>query len=514
MRKHFILLSAFLCLFFAGCAGSPPIHPVDGNGESAAPLNAWVDQSLVPYIVEKLTASPRFKGAPFLLVDMKGDDVQARIDDLTAQIRERVKERLLAQRGLNLVWRPAVKPWRHHTSFSELMCADYRNVAFYIGIDANLTPVDGELYVQARALNVRENRWESGFSISWRGKPNEAQAKALERERTDEYLRGLRPLPFESDQPDLLASYLAHNLSCLFKEGQTDEITVFMERKGDADTPFFKTTLDLVDNYLDSFREVKVATSPEKANTFLQAEVHRINGNLYQMWISSRLKDSGVFVSGAGTEAYVSPGDGVQASGSKARPAPPLIQESTPASEPRVVISSFRILTPASQTFCAAGSPWIGGELELTSGNRLPSGGCVAVEASVSEPARIYLVGQNGIGELTLLFPSKLRELAGFSNLLAPHQALRFPPKSGDFQAIFLEEATGTEWLYLIAAKPEFGKVFETEMGVFVQASERASGSKAMVGNDPFSRWLSFLHAHNRYIQWRSKSIVHVAGLN
>ena len=283
MRKTIYLLSTAIILFVSACAGAPHGPEEQFVGASGEPLNAWVANQLTPYLARQLGKHPKFKDQPFLPVRMKGDDVQAQIDDLTDQVRERVMDGLLTEPGINLVWRPAVRPWQRHQSLEEIHCADYKKIRYYVGIDTGLTKVDGRLYVKVRALDLKEGSWVSGFGMSWFGSPTKKQAAALDRAHTDEYLRGLKPLPFTDTEPDLLASYLAHNLSCLFKQRETDEVVVYVDRTEPVRISYFKTVFDLVENYLARFREVRVTRDPAQANVTLKTEIHPIHGELYQV---------------------------------------------------------------------------------------------------------------------------------------------------------------------------------------------------------------------------------------
>ena len=121
---------------------------------------------------------------------MRGDDVQAEIDDLTAELRERVVEGLMREAGIQLAWRPAVKPWRHHRSLSDVECGELRHIRYYVGIDAGLTPVDRRLNVRVRALDLKEGRWVSGFGMAWRGRPDQRRLEALDRLEKDRVPQG------------------------------------------------------------------------------------------------------------------------------------------------------------------------------------------------------------------------------------------------------------------------------------------------------------------------------------
>jgi hypothetical protein len=249
------------------------------------------------------------------------------------------------------------------SSLEDVSCVDYRKVHYYVGIDCGLTGAKRNLYVKVRALNLAEQKWVTGFGRFWEGKPNKTQMAALKREHPDEYLRGLRPLPFSNHQPDLLAAYLARNLSCLLQQGEADDLVVYVTSPS-ANTPeFFKTTLDLVGKYLARFREVRVTDDPNQSNVTVVTAIHSIHQDLHQIWVSARHRQGKKYLPGAETEAYVminAQKEILIAGMSQAKPSEPLtpFQSVSTASE---IISSFDLLTPLNQRFCAAERPWRSG---------------------------------------------------------------------------------------------------------------------------------------------------------
>ena len=57
----------------------------------------------------------------------------------------------------------------------------------------------------------------SGLSETFSCAPSEKLLALSKDTRVDEYLRGLRYLPFEESQKDLMAAYLARRVSCIFQ---------------------------------------------------------------------------------------------------------------------------------------------------------------------------------------------------------------------------------------------------------------------------------------------------------
>ena len=454
--KMLPVIALCICMGLSACAHHQMARDIDPLSDANS-LDSWLEDTLIPYLVQQLGRHPRFKGQPVILVRMQGDDVQPSIDDLTDQIRQKIMDALLKQPGLDLSWRPAIRPWRHHRSLEEVSCGDFRRIHYYVGIDSGLTRVERQLYVKIRALNLAEQKWVSGFGKSWQGPPTAAQRAALDREHPDDHLRGLRPLPFSDRQPDLLAAYLARNLSCLMRQGEEDDPVVFVENVAVSTPKVFQTTLELVAKYLARFREVEVTDDPSRANVTVVTEIHAIHQNLHQVWLAARYRQGAKYLPGAETEAYVLVDTQKQTAIAgphlqiPVEPIRPLQQVSTPA-----LISSFGLLTPLTPAFCATDTPWIGGIRRVEPREHLPSGGCLAVEISLSTAAYVFLVGQGADGDLTALFPSECPAFKKNDALLRPGELLQFPPLSDPGQGILaLDNSPGLEKIYAIAIKEQ-----------------------------------------------------------
>ena len=454
-------ISAALLLIFmlfvmgglAACAGHQAKHGDDpGVGESA--LDNWLDATLIPYLVQQLGEHPRFKGQPILLVRMHKDNVQTHIDGLTDHIREKIVDALLREPGLDLYWQPTTRPLKHHQSLSDISCGDTRKINYYIGIDARLKNHEQKLSVKVRALNVAEHKWVSGFGRSWEGRPTADQLAALKRRHPDAHLRGLRPLPFSSRQPDLLAVYLARNLSCLFRQGDADELVVYVEDTSVNTPVFLPTTLRLMAKYLGRFREVTVSDDPNEANVTLVAALHPIDKNMHQIWVSARERGAKKYLPGAQTEAYVLIEAQNQQVVAETRPErlPEPAADLSPVWLSPALISTFNLITPADQRFCATDTPWRAGTRRLNNDDHLTTGSCLAVEMSLSAPAHIFLIAQDAAGDLTRMFPSSCPDFRTIDRLIPPARLFQFPP-AGDPGAgvLELEGPPGAERLYAIA---------------------------------------------------------------
>ncbi len=446
-RAWILSLCIPLVWMLSGCTYMPIPFQGDKN-RSETSLDSWIDQDLVPYLEEQLSKHPRFKGEPLLVVRMLGANVQSDIDQLTNNIRARTFDTLLSTPGINLVWRPATKPWEHHRSLSEVACGDFHTIHYYIGIETKLTP-DDVLQVSVRALDLHEGTWVSGFGRSWQARPTHAQRWALKRRQPDEYLRGLRPLPFTESQADLMAAYLAHNLSCLLRQQDMGGVVIYPEPPK-ADHPFFRTTLNLVGNYLARFREVRVTNDRNQANVILRGEAHPIHGGLHQVWVMTQFKEGGQHLAGADTEAYVRLDR--HPSVVRRNAAPRLLPLSALPEPREPILSAFRLLTPLSQAFCVTTNPWALGERELGAHEPLSSQGCFALALEVAQDAEVFLINYNSRGRLIRLLPASCGQRRKIDRHIAAGDGLRFPPRSQKgHEVINVGDERGEETFYAIA---------------------------------------------------------------
>lgn len=442
----------FICLVLAGCGGPQVRTDADPFGGKAS-LDSWLENDLIPYLLQQFGQHPRFKNEPILLVRMQGDMVQPRIDDLTDRIREKIMDALIKAPGLELAWRPATQPWQHHRRLEDVTCGAYSKNHYYIGIDCGLTRFERNLYVKVQALNLAEQKWVTGFGRSWEGKPTAAQLAALDREHTDENLRGLRPLPFSDRQPDLLAAYLARNLSCLLRQAETaDDPVVYVENPDGHAPEAIQTAMDLVGKYLARFREVEVTDNPDRANVTVTSAIHHIDHDLHQVWVSAKQRTDETYLAGAETEAYVRIGGQPPVYGAGIQQPDSSDPLHVPMAKGRELISAFDLIRPISPGICETARPWEMGARRVMPDEHISSGGCLAVEMNLLEPAFVFLVSQDPAGELTRMFPSECRKLSQNGALLHPGRHFQFPstvdPEAGILE---LGGPTGMERVYAIA---------------------------------------------------------------
>jgi hypothetical protein len=299
MGRVFPLLVTLGVLLAAGCAPQPT-RPSAGEASS---LQHWLDAELTPYLAEHLGHHPRFKGESVMLVSLDGADIQPDIDGLTRSLRDQLMDSLLADAAVTLPWQPQQPPAQHHRRLDQAQCARIRDANYYIGIEISHSAT-GQYRVAVRALDVRAGEWVSGFGKSWSGALTSSELHALQERRSDESLRGLRLLPFSAEHPDLAASYLANNLSCLLRQQDEEDLVIYVESLQSRQTGL-RTLLSLVGNNLSRYHEVRVTDVKQEANFVLRGEAHELQPDLYQVWVVLHPKNSGEHLVGMDTDTYV-----------------------------------------------------------------------------------------------------------------------------------------------------------------------------------------------------------------
>ena len=414
----------------AGCQSNPARTGGDLTTADQG-VFAWVDESLTPFLAEQLARHPRFKGKPVLLVAMTGADVLPDIDALSHSLRSRVMDSLLETPGVNLHWRPAVRPWRHHRRPAQADCRDSRTVHYFIGIDISPVP-GGEVRARVRALDLRDETWVAGFSKHWQGRLSAAQTSAWRQRHPDEYLRGLRVLPFGPDQLDLLAAYLAGNLSCLLRGEPSDERLVHLASPPASD-PQLRTTLELVENYLARYRAVRATEDASRAVLILNGKRHSIGGDLHQIWTSLRSREGDQRID---TEAYVRlfP-EQLAASGE----GPPPTQASAAST---ALLSGLQLVSPREPGPCGAAVDF------EPAGDQVATNDCVAVQVDVADDAQLFLLRHSPDAGLRRLHPASCRRPQTKPGSRGRGSRMRIVTAPGEQQGY---RASGAATLYAVA---------------------------------------------------------------
>ncbi|MGD2113258.1 MAG: hypothetical protein PVI50_07720, partial [Gammaproteobacteria bacterium] len=452
-------------LLAAGCA-HPPYQPAPGDDSA---LQRWVETGLVPYLAQQLGEHPRFRSETVLLVRLDGQDIQPEIDGLTRRIRDRIRDGLLATPGIHLPWQPQQPPAEHHRRLDQVECGRIRDADYFIGIE--ITRMATARYrVSVRALDVRAAEWVSGFGHSWSGALTPDELRALQERRSDESLRGLRVLPFDSGQPDLAATYLANNLSCLLRQQDTEEPVIHVVEPMEAEQPRLRTLLGLIGNNLSRFREVRVTDSAAEANFLLRGEAHAVQPGLYQVWVVLHPAHSGEHLAGMDTAAYL-----------RIRPAAGGLAGGEPA------------VTRMAE------KPSITG-MELV--RRRNHDGAPVVELAVAAADQVYVFVHGTRDGITRLSPGSCRHGSEPAYAGTLRRWYRYPES----------RLSSAEWptVYAIAvAGPELERQFSALLRILPDACDSDNGLRA--GDAETERWLGrldqLLAANGERAVWTARRI-------
>lgn len=502
------LSALMLCLVLSACGGAP-VRPGDEVLPADGELVSWVDGELAPYLAEQLARHPRFKGEPVLLVSMDGADVRPDIDELTGSIRARLMDALLSTPGINLVWRPATRPWQHDRGPAELRCQDNTEVHYYIGLQIAKLP-GGGYRLTVRALDLQDNAWVTGFGRQWEGRLNRAQRLALAHHHPDAYLRGLRVLPFTEAEIDLLATYLAHNLSCQLRGHGGENVAVYPAIP-DAGPSTLVTTLELVGNQLARMQAVQVADAPARANHTLKGKMHPIHGGLHQVWMTLRPEGDEGGNGSLGTAAYLQLGAAGSRPGQQVASIAPIRTEAV--TSPRPMLSAIRLVKPRDPSLCASVTPWRRGRKAFYPSEAVSPGECFAMELDVREAAQVFLLGHRMDGALVRLMPTACRR-AGLSSAQArAGETLRYPSKAGGAgQVMPWSGEAGLETYYAIAVNgPVATRAFKAHLGELPAYCD--AGAEDQLSPGDMERWLAGLDGlvadYGEGIDWQAVRVRH-----
>ncbi len=460
MGRLLTLLVTLAALLSAGCAQRPTRQ---AQGEDSS-LQRWLDAELAPYLTQQLGQHPRFRDETVILVRLDGSDIQADIDGLTRSMRDQLMDRLLTDAGVRLPWQPQQRPAQHHRRLDQVECGRIRDANYYIGIEITRSAT-AQYRVAVRALDVRAGEWVSGFGKRWSGTLTSGELHALQERRSDESLRGLRVLPFSSGHPDLAASYLANNLSCLLRQQDEEDLIIYVEALK-SDQPRLRTLLNLIGNNLSRYREVRVTDVRKESNFLLRGEAHEIHSGLYQLWVVLHPKNSGEHLIGMDTATYVR----IPSADSERGPRRPV--KTVPGVKP--AIAGMELIRRDSCT-----EQWDG-----ESGGRQAAEGCPMLELSVERADQVFVFVHGSKDGVSRLSPGSCGNSSEPAADTPAKRRYLFP--TGRF--------SNSDWptVYAIAVSgSDLARQFTGLLQVLPDACGHASGLRA--DNNGMDQWLGKL---------------------
>jgi hypothetical protein len=244
-------------------------------------LDRWVDRDLIPYVRQQLILHPRFKKETVMFVVLDDNLPASSTNALALSMRDRLLAAAVATPGVAIGWHQGRGGTALDSAPGDCIHDD---VHYYIGVELT-QKLDGTYAVNARALDLEDRTWVTGFGRRWQGKLSTSQRQAMRQERVDETFLGVRDVPFTLAQTDLLAAHLAHELSCTLRKRVGDEYVVSVDLV-EPPAAGLEGTVELVSNNLASRQALTLSSDAGAANAILSGKAHRISGALHQYWVT------------------------------------------------------------------------------------------------------------------------------------------------------------------------------------------------------------------------------------
>jgi hypothetical protein len=244
-------------------------------------LDRWVDRDLIPYVRQQLILHPRFKNETVMFVVLDDNVPASSTNALALSMRDRLLAAAVATPGVAIGWHQGRGGAALGSAPGDCIHDD---VHYYIGVELT-QKLDGTYAANARALDLEDRTWVTGFGRRWQGKLSTSQRQAMRQERVDETFLGVRDVPFTLAQTDLLAAHLAHELSCTLKKRVGDDYVVSIDLV-EPPAAGLEGTVELISNNLASRQALTLGSDAGTANAILSGKAHRISGALHQYWVT------------------------------------------------------------------------------------------------------------------------------------------------------------------------------------------------------------------------------------
>jgi len=330
-RRMLVILTVILAASFPGTAQSREKN-----------LDQWLDRELIPYVKQQLATHPRFKDETVMFVVLQDNAPASISNDLALSLRDRLLEAAIGSAGVSVGWRQGRSGNSLETRPDDCL---RDNVHYYIGLDLS-QQLDGSYSVIARALDLEDRTWVTGFGKQWHGHLGTVQRQAMRQQRVDETFLGARDVPFTLHQTDLLAVHLAHQLSCTLKQ-QTDEEYVVATSKNESSSGVLDGTVELIGNNLAHRQALTLTSDAKRSNAILSGKAHRIDDALYQYWLTVTPDSATDDLATLGVSAYI-----VLPNASSAPVKAMHVADAIPNGSKNVLIGPLHISAPISGAEC------------------------------------------------------------------------------------------------------------------------------------------------------------------
>ena len=309
--KRVIFLGMGLVLLICGLFGCSGLEGIKDSGSDTVDLDQWLEGYAFRKIVDEMRTNSFMKDLPFLIVRTEGEaagrDIGHQIDALTEEIRERMITFFLQFPEIRVIRRHPVPVTDRPYTLQELKCGRFVEPKVLLAIDIRRlgNGKDRRARVTIRAMDLERGEWIRGISLYQVVALTRAQSEGLSTVHPDQYLQGLKYVPFAFSQRDEMGAYLAGNLSCMFREAYEGEaFRVFVDVSKaigkERDIAWF------IKKQLQFCNEIQLTNSRENADWVLVAESRKTGSGtgLSQFWIEVYRKENGDLVRGLATYAY------------------------------------------------------------------------------------------------------------------------------------------------------------------------------------------------------------------
>jgi hypothetical protein len=333
-------------------------------------LDRWLDRDLIPYVRQQLLVHPRFKNETVMFVVLRDNAPASASNALALSLRDRMLTAAVATPGVAIGWQQGRSGAALDAQPQDCTLDD---VHYYIGVELS-QKLDSSYAVNVRALDLEDRNWVTGFGRRWQGRLSTTQRQAMRQSRIDETFLGARDVPFTLAQTDLLAAHLAHELSCAMQKRVSDEYIVATDLREPA-SHGLEGTVELISNNLAGRQALTLSSDDSRTNAVLSGKAHRIDGVLFQYWLTVTPQDSEVDVAALSASAYVILPDTQLAA--------------IPPTKPAKTLDTAVKVTPASVSIPNAGKDSLIGPLRLSS----PSSFAECQDGSVAVREATYMTG-------------------------------------------------------------------------------------------------------------------------
>jgi len=325
-------------------------------------LDRWLDRDLIPYVRQQLLVHPRFKNETVMFVVLRDNAPASASNALALSLRDRILAAAVATRGVAVGWQQGRSSNSLDPQPQDCMLNDAH---YYIGVELT-QKLDSSYAVDVRALDLEDRNWVTGFGKRWQGRLSTTQRQAMRQSRIDGTFLGARDVPFTIAQTDLLAAHLAHQLSCAMQRQVSDEYVIATQMREPV-SQGLKGTVELISNNLAGRQVLALSNDENRTNAILSGKAHRIDGDLYQYWLTVTPQDDTDDVAALSASAYVvlpeatlaakppQPEQMREPAGVR-RPAPTPSVVSIPNAGKNPLISPLRLASPSSFADCQDGN--------------------------------------------------------------------------------------------------------------------------------------------------------------